>query len=265
MNLSDDTIKKIKYLFFTYRDTLAGRVFFEEVIKILNSDPLFDGYISCVENDNGDYYVDKQSGIFHVDLSFLNEFADWSKNYWKLNCDNKTLLFNYFFLQSILHQAVHIEQYLQAVFKTNEYDAINRMYYDIATLNELQKLREKIVYNFSKVYFSFERNANLESIDLLRKIIIDSDLRELNNKKSIEYLFKGYDITKNGLVSPVESTYRSLGLSPIPLRVVKSIPVKDRILHGLPISRVEYNNIFSPFDGLYTNDIDYNVVKLLMK
>jgi len=157
---------------------------------------------------------------------------------------NKEEMFNYYVMYSLTHEISHIKQYLIANgYEKEPYKIIKQAYSDILNVGELNVnfIRNYISLFQYHNYYSrlvLERNANIEGCEIIKK------LAEYDENTEIADVFKevrqrnilyGYDDRFNG---SIEETYKRLYLKSLYNKLSKdeAIPIRDRILYGLPVN-----------------------------
>ena len=171
-----------------------------------------------------------------------------------INDSNKTLLkyfpkvdskemFNYYVLFSLIHETRHSYQYLISENKIQfPYEIIKQVYNEISYIGQLKvgflkNVRSLYLYNKYRERLVIERNANIEATEIISKLAKheeNQEIHELFNILRHNNILYGYENQFNG---SIEETYKTLGLDNIYnlLPVHEQIPIKDRILYGLPI------------------------------
>jgi len=157
---------------------------------------------------------------------------------------NEKEMFNYYILFALIHETRHVNQYLIAENAVQfPYEIVKQAYNDISNIgylnvNFLRNYISLYLYNKDNKRFIIERTANIESTEMVRNLAQYeendpiADLFESMRQRNITY---GYDEQYNG---SLEETYKKLYLTPLYNELPKgeAIPIRDRILYGLPIN-----------------------------
>lgn len=153
-------------------------------------------------------------------------------------------MFNYYVLFALIHETRHVNQYLIAegaidfpykIIKET-YKAMSKIGY--LDINFIRNYISLYMYNIHNKRLIIERNANIEATEIVHNLAKwlenepIADLFESMRQRCITY---GYDGNYNG---SLEETYKTLYLKSLynDLPKGEAIPVRDRILYGLPIN-----------------------------
>ena len=157
---------------------------------------------------------------------------------------NEQEMFNYYILYALTHEVRHVYQYLIGEgFIETPYQIVQKTYKDIMNIgmlktNFIRNYISSILYGFHHERLVIERNANIEACEFLKSIAEYEENKPIVNvfeqvkQRNISY---GYDDIYNG---SIEETYKKLCLTPFynELPNCDNIPIKDKILYGLPIN-----------------------------
>lgn len=153
-------------------------------------------------------------------------------------------MYNYYILFALIHETRHVNQYLITENAVQfPYEIVKQAYNDMSNIgyldvNFLRNYISLYLYNKDNKRFIIERTANIESTEIVRNLAqyeendLIADLFESMRQRNITY---GYDEQYNG---SLEETYKKLYLTPLYNELPKgeAIPIRDRILYGLPIN-----------------------------
>jgi len=204
-------------------------------------------YIKYSINDNiYPICFEATDGIIYSSLEKLKQMIIYSIKSLKRIFPNldENEMFNYYVLFALTHELRHVKQYLiTEEFIDAPYKIIKEVYKTIfkigdLNINPLKNFIITILYNLNSDRYVIERTANIETSEILKTLAEYEENTEIANvfnevrQKNIMY---GYDDRYNG---SIEETYKRLHLTPFykNLPVGEAIPVRDRILYGLPIN-----------------------------
>lgn len=175
------------------------------------------------------------------------------------NCDEEDLK-NYLYLFVLSHEVEHAIQHLIAKRKIlTPYPIIQKGYSDLFKIltknnnvlvnpvSEFKKNISYILYYLDPYNYVFERNANIEAIDLIYKLASyegNTEVMNLFNKLKNLYLALGYKGKYNGAF---ELTYKKLLMHNKckDLTIDDNIPDLEKIRYGLPVKKEVKGKILS--------------------
>lgn len=228
--------------------------YLEEIIKnlmkIVNIENLIDYRIR--EKGNITASFEPQYKFIRMSVNRLNNFMDANQNDFKEyiieNDYNK--LRGYFLLFALTHEIEHSRQYLMGEkIITAPNEMLSSVYKDIMGLftnknyilprpiKEIRTFISLILYKRKQNFYVLERNANVESLDIVRKSALyneDEEISILFNSMKYEFLKCGYESTTEGVI---EETYRELLMYDKYKRICKEIEIseEDRVRYGFNI------------------------------
>ena len=243
-------IKKISSYLDLLRNNSSSK---DSVIEILNGILPISDKLSInidVSDNSGAAYFDSEDKLIHINIGELNEYVkNYSLDMINMNhnlCDCSKDLYVYNMMFALVHEIEHVYQYMFGLgYLDAPYDIVGNLYGKLFKyhldddMNGLIKrilLYKKINYS-SKVDFVLERNANIETCDLLRRVCEYENNMEILGSINYEYLTYmklGYLRKKyNGAFD--ESFSKIWRKDLFDREILEDISVEDRIRYGLPI------------------------------
>lgn len=199
-----------------------------------------------INNEKEPTYFDLNNELVSVSPTALNNMivesiAQLKRVFPELNEEE---MFNYYILFALVHENRHVYQYLIAKeYMKAPYKIIQKAYKELIYIGDLEVGPLKNIISFylytkNRERLFIERNANIEATEIicnLAKYEENENIRDLFESMRQNNIIYGYDGAYNG---SLEETYKSLELTSLyaKLPTGEAIPVRDRILYGLPIS-----------------------------
>ena len=229
--------------------------YLEKVLSLLlpkENDTLLIDY-NVIENGfKTAMFVPKDKSIF----LFVNNINIWlDKNINDFKNDIKTTDINslrpYFFLLIITHEIEHSYQYLMGnglVDAPNDilkdaYKGLNDLlepnnYIIPRPIKQTRKILSLFLYRMKQNFYLLERNANIESMDLVSKCALSNnrdDIYQLFNDMKNTYMKCGYT---NSTMGSIEETYRQLLMYDKYKKFYEKIEMseEDRVRYGFNIT-----------------------------
>lgn len=162
-----------------------------------------------------------------------------------------------FMIVVLLHETAHLYQFSLA--RKCE-DLLGRVY--SLSIKQVDKypLYSSIIYNIMKYKMFYERSANVIAYRESRKIYENTKLEELINLHYNYYLTFGYEERKGSYISPMEKTFKYLGIKE---KIdTNDISFDEIVTHGLPIYQKEkLDDFFDFFELKNLSEISYSEVR----
>lgn len=205
-------------------------------------------------NDNHTAQFVPNTRTIEVNMNKIDEWLNYNTEYLseRFNISDKPLLSNYLILNMFIHEIQHSKQYLISTGELESYQILKEGYNYIFKLMQAQgienvpivgffskvaRLTKLVLYNRKHDSYVLERDANLESFHLLRKLA--KEINDKNLKKSFalyesNILRLGYEDTCDGAL---KQTFYELGMKSEYDKLPKNeeIDYQDRIRYGLEI------------------------------
>lgn len=148
--------------------------------------------------------------------------------------------FHYLVFWALFHEVEHSHQYLIGMgYEETPYDIVNDVYHTLFSLVQGyqvpaidKKLSNQILSYFNHFDFTLERNANMESFDLLLKMIDyqgNSHMKTCFEAERAYHTRLGYSMFSNGVME------RDLSKKYFKDKDYSQIPVDERVRYGLPV------------------------------
>lgn len=162
-----------------------------------------------------------------------------------------------FIITFLLHETAHLYQ-LSLARKCD--DLLGRVYNLVIKQTDKYPLYSSFVYNIMRFRLFYERSANVIAFREIEKIYENTDLLELTNLFYNYYLISGYTEKKNSYISPMEKTFKYLGIKE---KIdTSNIPFDEVITHGLPICQKEkLDDLLTFFELKNLSEISYSEVR----
>lgn len=205
--------------------------------EIINYEIDNSAFPICFNADNAKIYV----SVEKLNQTIINSIKFLKRIFPNIN---EKEMFYYYTIFALTHETRHVNQYLIANEHIDApYQIVKEVYqtmFKIGDLNfiQIKNLISEYLYYLHNERLVIERNANIEACEILRNLARFEGNDEIANvfeetrQKNIIY---GYDDRYNG---SVEETYKRLYLKSLYDQLTKeeAIPIRDRILYGLPIN-----------------------------
>lgn len=139
-----------------------------------------------------------------------------------------------FIITVLLHETAHLYQ-LSLARRCD--DLLGRVYNLVIKQTDKYPLYSSLVYQIMGFKMFYERSANVIAFREIEKIYKNTELEELTNLFYNYYLISGYKEKKESYISPMEKTFKYLGIKE---KInTSNIPFDEIITHGLPICQKE--------------------------
>jgi len=166
------------------------------------------------------------------------------------NIDDKDM-YNYYVIYALNHELRHIGQYMIVnEHIESPYEIVKKVYKTIFNVGHLSNnpFKNIITENINDINnerLVIERNATIEASEIVKKLEEREENKEIANvfeELKHKNMIYGYDDIYNG---SVEETYKRLYLNQLYKELPKeeAIPIRDRILYGLPINEETKNKV----------------------
>ena len=205
-----------------------------------------------ISDSDGHAFFDSQYKLIHINEEMFDEYIKkYSSDMIRINsnlCNCSSDLYAYNLLYTLIHEVEHVYQYMFAFgYLDVPYDIVGDLYnklFDYRIKDDCSFIIKRIllmrrVMNCSKVNFVLERNANVETCDLLKKVSkYESNLEILNsiNSEWFGYFVLGY-LNKKYNGSFDESFSKLWRKDLFHGKVSEDISFEDRVWYGLPINQ----------------------------
>lgn len=166
---------------------------------------------------------------------------------------NQQEMFYYYILFSLIHETRHVWQYLIAENKVKfPYEVIKQVYKEMSYVGQLdvgfiKNIKSFYLYTKKRERLVIERNVNIEATETILNLahfVENKEIEELFSILRKNNILYGYEGVYNG---SIEETYKLLGLDKLYDKLPKgeTIPIKERILYGLPINEVTKKKVLN--------------------
>lgn len=201
-----------------------------------------------VSDKSGPAYFDSELELVHINPSELNLYVSgYTADMIIMNNDlSKCVhdLYAYNLLYALIHEVEHVYQYLVGMgYISSPYEVIHDLYNklfvykvtDISVIKDILLFR-KMLYS-KKIDFVLERNANIETCELLRRVCEyenNKDIFGSINREYLLYMKLGY-LKKKYNGSFDESFSKLWRKDLFSCDINEDISTEERIRYGLPI------------------------------
>ena len=246
----EDDIKRISGYLDLIRSNGCNK---DTIYKILNDIIPEGNNVSIsidISDSDGPAFFDSQYKLIHINEEILDEYIKkYSSDMIRSNsnlCNCSFDLYAYNLLYTLVHEVEHVYQYMFAFsYLDAPYDIVRDLYnklfkYDISDdlcyfIKKALVFRRNLYY--PKFNFVLERNANVETCDLLKRVSEYENNHEILNSINNEwmsYIVLGY-LNKRYNGSFDESFKKIWRKDLFDGVVSEEISVEERIRYGLPI------------------------------
>ena len=205
-----------------------------------------------ISDEFGHAYFDSEQKMIHINEELLDEYVKkYSSDMIKMNsnlCSCSCDLYSYNLLYALIHEIEHVYQFMFAFgYLDVPYNVVGELYNKLFEyhldddMNGFVKeilLFKRMLYS-RRVDFVLERNANIETCELLRRVCEYENNKEVFGSISYEYLLYlklGY--LKKKYNGSFDESFRRLWRKDLfSGEVLEDISVEDRIRYGLPIDK----------------------------
>lgn len=232
--------------------------FVEELLKQMipsnKGKPLIKYIVIKNKTSNDMVAFNPKTKTIEVNLNKLNQWVNACTNQlisdYNLSYSDTKLLQSYSLVHIIAHEIEHSYQYLIAQKKVDiPNEIISNAYkglFDLITKSKDYVKRG--MYTFYHDELLIERNAQIESFDLILKCAKNEDRQDLYNAYSkiiYEWIKLGYRNSNEGSIS---QTYRVLDMYDKYLNFYHELPISEseKIRYGFPISSDTYQKKIKP-------------------
>ena len=261
MELEKTTKDELRNMFNVPKLEIDGPTI-ENVVSILNKDPIFSGIIKPQESQR------KSSLSIHPRTLILSYNIERLKKNTKLNYKLQPLYgltledyYRYFLFHGVFHESSHIIQRNKSNHRLFPYPDLNNIY--LIAMDEMQaaSIMDFIVYKLFHNRFFYERNADINASKLAMEIFDDEKLKLYAETFYLNVLLVwAYSIKGDKVISPVEKTMKYLNKKHVMLD--NDVPFDIAFEHGLPITPEEYHYIFDYVNEVIRKkeDVDIEVI-----
>lgn len=205
-----------------------------------------------ISDEFGHAYFDSEQKMIHINEELLDEYVKkYSSDMIKMNsnlCNCSCDLYSYNLLYALIHEIEHVYQFMFAFgYLDVPYNVVGELYNKLFEyhldddMNGFVKeilLFKRMLYS-RRVDFVLERNANIETCELLRRVCEYENNKEVFGSINYEYLLYlklGY--LKKKYNGSFDESFRRLWRKDLfSGEVLEDISVEDRIRYGLPIDK----------------------------
>lgn len=240
MELQEKQISDINYLLGDYDSRIADWYFISELLHILNDGEKFDIKYEYSNSKTVPVYTDVlNQTIYYNPRIFLKHMHGKVKKYSEKYPEiDEDYLYNFFVVESILREAVRVEQGHMAynhIYSHEEISRLYRIFFD--ALNNRTFFEKLFCLRSSKNDFH-ERNADILASLIAANIYRYTEFQNIATNIYALSLFGGYGY---GEECPAKTSLESVGL---PYVVDKrGISFRDAFYNGLVIDTDNYNEL----------------------
>lgn len=249
MQLEKNTKGHLKDLVLKNYTKEINESYLHDMVAIFNQDPLFNRRLRILSDDQTKIMATEYENLkikYNME-GFLNYFPRFYKN--QLNHNpllsdiDFSLFLNYWFSFSLLHEISHTYQFMCNDENISTYLEVNSLYKEIFASLKRTRNFHKWIYKFKHNCYSFERNADLTTAEILAAIFEDTDLEYYAQLLHLNYaLMPGYKMKNGHVISPVAQTMKYL---PIKEMIdYANLPFAVAFSHGFQISGKDYHFIY---------------------
>lgn len=227
----------------------------EFIIRDANGKPLVPYSIDLTKNFTPNYNIDKNSvnisydGFITAIAKYYNQFLKIFDSYPNVSDDFK----NYLAIFILSHELEHVYQVCirnnLIVSPSVMLESCYKMFFDtkkeVSTYSMKEKLRyviRKIMYQIPRGYLAIERNANLESTDLIYKLASlesNEDLTKLIEELRMSQALTGYNFNGPGvLVNTAKIILQFDRLKGF--EETETLSFEEKVRYGLPLAEDEF-------------------------